>query len=193
MLSPTNKLLLALLAPNKFLPMQLAYVGKSAQSLPKFKFPESFSLSANPKHFSNTAKSLKLLDEIIIPYDKSERERLKLEPSQLALLILDIFSGQMTTPVMDKLAENHIKSKKVPTKTTNLFQPLDLTINKSASVFMKKKFTEWYSLEVDSLDPLDPLDPFSTIDFFEQPTDDEIFGRQRTHPTESLKIPWPKI
>ena len=73
---------------------------------------------------------------------------------------------------MDKLAENHIKYVKVPTKMTNLFQPLDLTINKNASVFMKKKFTEWYSLEVDSHDPLDPLDPFSTIDFFEQPTDD---------------------
>ena len=31
---------------------------------------------------------------------------------------------------------------------TNLFQPLDLTINRSAKAFTKKKFTEWYSLEV---------------------------------------------
>ena len=31
---------------------------------------------------------------------------------------------------------------------TNLFQPLDLTINRSAKAFMKKKFAEWYSLEV---------------------------------------------
>ena len=31
---------------------------------------------------------------------------------------------------------------------TNLFQPLDLTINRSGKAFMKKKFTEWYSLEV---------------------------------------------
>ena len=57
----------------KFLPMQLIYAGKTAQSLPKFKFPESFSLSANPKHFSNTAESLKLLDEIIIAYVENER------------------------------------------------------------------------------------------------------------------------
>ena len=35
---------------NKFLPMQLPYCRKTAQSLPKFKFPESFSLSAHPKH-----------------------------------------------------------------------------------------------------------------------------------------------
>ena len=164
--------------------MQLTYGGITAQSLPKLKFPESFSFSANPKHFSSTMESLKLLDEIIIPYDKSERERLNLEPSQPTLLILDVFSGQI-----NKLAENHIKYMKVRANMMNLFKPLNLTINKSAKVSMKKKFTEWYSLEVDSLDLLDPLDPFSTIDLFEQPTDDEIFGRQRTYPTESLKIP----
>ena len=78
---------------NKFLPMQSIHGGKTAQSLPKFKFPELFSLSANPKHFSNTMKSLKLLDEIIIPYVRNEQERLKLEPSQPVLLILDVFSG----------------------------------------------------------------------------------------------------
>ena len=55
---------------NLFLPMQLIYGGKTSQSLPKFKFPESFALSANPKHFSNTTESLRLLDEIIIPYVK---------------------------------------------------------------------------------------------------------------------------
>jgi len=56
---------------NTFLPLQLIYSGKTAQSFPKFKFPELFSLSANPKHFSNTTESLKLLDEIIIPYVKN--------------------------------------------------------------------------------------------------------------------------
>ena len=39
---------------NDFLPMQLIYGGKTEQSFPKFNFPDSFSLSANPKHFSNT-------------------------------------------------------------------------------------------------------------------------------------------
>ena len=32
---------------NKFLPMQLIYTGKTNQSLPKVKFPNGFSLSAN--------------------------------------------------------------------------------------------------------------------------------------------------
>ena len=105
--------------------MQLIYGGKTSQSLPKFKFPESFALSANPKHFSNTTESLTLLNKIIIPYVKKERERLKLGPSQPTLLILDIFSGQMTAPVTEKLAENFIKYMKVQANMTNLFQLLD--------------------------------------------------------------------
>lgn len=51
---------------NTFLPMQLIYSGKTSQSFPKLNFPDSFSFSANPKHFSNTAESLKLLKDIII-------------------------------------------------------------------------------------------------------------------------------
>ena len=31
---------------------------------------------------------------------------------------------------------------------TNLFQPLDLTINRSIKTFIKYKFTKWYSLQV---------------------------------------------
>ena len=42
---------------NEFLPMQLIYGGKAQQSFPKFDFPDSFSLNANPKHLSNTEES----------------------------------------------------------------------------------------------------------------------------------------
>ena len=69
-----------------FLPMQLL-------SFPNFKIPETFSLSANPKHFSNTKELLKLLEEVIIYYVKDEREKLKSERSQPVLIILDILSG----------------------------------------------------------------------------------------------------
>ena len=74
----------------KILPMQLIHDGKTAQSLPRFKFPKSLSLSDNPKHFSNTAELLKFLDKITISCAKSESERLKLEPSRPELLILDV-------------------------------------------------------------------------------------------------------
>ena len=62
---------------NHFLPMQLIYGGKTQASYPKFKFPSSFSLSANPKHFSNTVESLKLISEVIVPYVDEQMVRIQ--------------------------------------------------------------------------------------------------------------------
>ena len=75
----------------KFLLMQLTYGGKTNQNLPKFKFPVGFSLSPNPKHYSNTAESIKLIKEIIIPYIEKERMSVKLPTTQPAFLIMDVF------------------------------------------------------------------------------------------------------
>ena len=75
----------------KFLPMQLIYGGKTDRRIPKVDFRKEFSLSANPKHFSNEEQSLKLLQDIIIPYMRKERERLGLDISHPGLLIMDVF------------------------------------------------------------------------------------------------------
>ena len=141
----------------KFLPMQL-----TQRSFPHVNLPSSFSLSANSKNFGNTQESLKLLDEIIIPYVEKEREALNLDKNQPALLIIDVFSGQVTKPVIDKMTENNIKLVKVPANMTRLFQPLDLTVNGAAKAYMKKRFTEWYSRciiqELDSGKGVDNID-----------------------------------
>ena len=68
---------------NKLLPMQLIYDGKTVQSLPRFKFPQEFSLSANPTHFSNSSESIKLFEEVIIPYHQKERKKLITDPQSL--------------------------------------------------------------------------------------------------------------
>ena len=57
----------------KFLPIQFIYRGKTSQSLPRYQFPRSFSLSINEKHFNNN-ESITLINEIIAPYFKKERE-----------------------------------------------------------------------------------------------------------------------
>ena len=87
---------------DKFLPMQLIYGGKTKRSLPKVKFPDSFSLTVNKKHFSNTNELLKLIEDIITPYVEKERGKLGLSDNQPALVIFEVFSGQMTDPVMQK-------------------------------------------------------------------------------------------
>ena len=61
---------------------------------------------------------------------------------------MDVFTGQMTEPVKEKLRANNILLVRVPANMTNLFQPLDLTVNGSVKALMKQKFTLWYSQEI---------------------------------------------
>ena len=127
--------------------MQLIYKGRTSQNLPKIHFPNGFSLRANLKHYSNEMKSLKFLKEIILPYVKTERGRLGLE-TQPALLIYDIFWGQTTDKFLDVLKDNNILSTKIPPNMTDVFQPLDLTVNKFAKDFMKAVFSTWFSRQI---------------------------------------------
>ena len=84
-------------------------------------------------HFSNTTESIKLIHEIISPYVERGRCRLDSE-GQLALLIIDIFRVQMTQPVLDLLKESDILLVRVPANMKHIFQPLDLTVNRSAKL-----------------------------------------------------------
>ena len=54
----------------KFLPIKLIYEGKTKRSLPKLKFPSTFSLSFSENHWSNTKKSIEFFEQIIFPYLK---------------------------------------------------------------------------------------------------------------------------
>ena len=71
----------------------LIYAGKTERSIPKIKFPKSFSLSASPAHFSNETESLKLMKEIVIPYFQTERKKLGLAANHSGLIIMDVFKG----------------------------------------------------------------------------------------------------
>ena len=92
--------------------MQLIYQGTTVQSLPRFDFPNSFSLGMNPKHFSNTAEALKIIDEIIVLYLRKIKKRNELHFPQdhPSLLIINVFHAQMTKKVLDfKSRSNTLK------------------------------------------------------------------------------------
>ena len=130
-----------------FLPLQLIYGGKTSQSSPKIQFPTGFGLSANPSHYSNTEESIKLLKEIVVPYVEKIRAKLD-DPKQSALLIWDVFRGQKTESVVKVLKENNIHTEYIPNNMTNYYQPLDLTADKWAKEFLKTKFWQWYSEQI---------------------------------------------
>ena len=83
----------------KVLGMPLKYGGKTVQGKrTQLKFPQEFSLSVNKKHYSNEAESIKLIEEIVLPYVKQKRKRLS-KSDQEVLVILDVFRGQITDDV----------------------------------------------------------------------------------------------
>ena len=151
----------------KFLPMQIIYAGKTSKSIPKIEFPKDFHVTANPKHYSNEEESIKMMEHIIIPYVKEERKSLNLSDEHPALLIMDVFKGQMTDAVKEILKKNNIILQKVPANLTYLFQPLDVQggPNGYAKRYLKNKFTIWYAdkvqREMDAGKPLELID----IDF----------------------------
>ena len=104
-----------------FLPMQLIYGGKTDRSLLKVDFPKGFSLSANPKRYSNKKVTQKIIDEIILPRAKYVREELKLSSNFPALSVMDVFRGQITKAVRNLLKDNNIFISLVPNNTTHIF------------------------------------------------------------------------
>ena len=107
----------------------------------------NFQKSVNQKHYSNEKELLKLFDEIILPYINSERQRL-LKPNQKAIVIFDVFRGQITDDVLTQYKDNNIEVVFVPTNMTGLLQPLDLTVNGYAKKYCKSKFHHWYMSEI---------------------------------------------
>ena len=91
-----------------------------------------------------------MMEHIIIPYVQKQRNTLKLDAEYPAMLLMDVFKGQMTDPVKEILKRNNIILQKVPANLTYLFQVLDVQgghPNGYAKRLMKK-FTFWYADQV---------------------------------------------
>ena len=111
-----------------FLLVHLIHGGKTTRSLPRFEFPKDFSFSINLKRLPNTDESLKFLKEVIKPYVIKQRQILKCSADQKALVIMNVFTGQMATVVLDAFQEANICID-VPAKAIKFYQPLHLTAN----------------------------------------------------------------
>ena len=61
---------------------------------------------------------------------------------------MDVFSGQITSVVLDCFKGNKIEVVGIPANMTYLLQPLDLTLNGYAKNFTSQKFSEWYSSQI---------------------------------------------
>ena len=83
-----------------------------------------------------------------LPVQEKVREEIGV-PSQKALVLMDNFSGQTTTSLLEKVEEKGIVVVMIPAGTTDRLQPLDVSTNKAAKDFMREKFRHWYAQEVE--------------------------------------------
>ena len=128
-----------------FLPLQLIYKGKTNRCHPRFQFPPDWHITQSPKHWSTEQTMVEYIEEIIIPYIESKRADVGDKP---ALVIMDNFKGQIASTINSLLKAHDIHVCLLPANTTDLLQPMDISVNKPAKDFLKRKFEAWYSDEV---------------------------------------------
>ena len=140
---------IAVNATGDVLPFQLIYTGKTERSLPKIvKFPDGFDLCFNEKHWANEVTSFSLIDKVILPFiDKVKAEK-NLPKESTALLIFDVFRGQKTDSFINHLAEKNCIVVFVSSNMTDMFQPLDVTVNKNIKSVIRNCYNDWYSEQV---------------------------------------------
>ena len=105
---------------------------------PHFKFPSDLDITHSPKHWSNEETMFRYIKAIIIPYVEKQRDNLGEDKS--ALVIMDNFKGQITPCVNAILEENLIRVCLLPANTTDLLQPMDLSVNKPVKDFFGENF-----------------------------------------------------
>ena len=105
---------------------------------------------------------IQYVQEIIIPYVAKVRE--DVGDDKRALVIMDNFKGQVTDGVSSLLDAHDIDVCLLPPNCTDRLQPMDISVNKPAKAFLKRKFELWYSEQVAAqreghdIDDLDSLE-----------------------------------
>ena len=133
----------------QFLPVQLIYQGTTDSCLPKgVEFPNDWNVTYTANHWSNESKAIQHLQMVVFPYVEKRKVELKLAEDQKAMLIFDVFKGQITDKVNKFIKENNYVIVHVPNNMNDQFQPLDLNVKGHAKEFSKEKFEFWYVQQI---------------------------------------------
>ena len=122
--------------------------GKTPRCIPSFNFPPDWDITFTHNHRCNERTVKDYIEKILVPYITRKREELKLKADHRALVMYDVFRGQCTQAILELLDTNNIYVVFVPPNCTDRLQPLDVSLNKPAKVFLRDKFQEWYAQQV---------------------------------------------
>ena len=127
-----------------FLPLQLIYKGKTSRCHPHYEFPSGWHITQSPNHWSTETTMVQYIEHIIEPYVRSVWE-IMYTATTPGVIIIDNFKGQVTEKITTLLEKCNLHVCLLPANTTDLLQPMDISVNKPAKSFLRKQFAEWYS------------------------------------------------
>ena len=107
------------------------------------------SMSHKQNHWANENTSFDLIKELLVPYVRKVRQKLSLPEDRQWLLIADVFKGHWTNAVITEVKRSNCKMCATPNNMTNIFQLLDLSINRSCKSFLCREAQCWYSLQIE--------------------------------------------
>lgn len=84
----------------------------------------------------------------MVPFFEQRRLRLKLAADARGLVMFDNFNGHYTDGIFELLEANNVDIVIVLVNCTDRLQPIDLSFNKPAKIFLRAQFSEWYSKQV---------------------------------------------
>ena len=90
-------------------------------------YRDGFCLAFNQKHWSDEAETIRLIEDLLVPYIKKVKEEKALPQPQKSLLVWDAFKTQSIPKVMVTLSSYGVESDMAPKNMTQLLQLLDLT------------------------------------------------------------------
>ena len=124
----------------EFLLIQQIYFDVTYRCTQKWNCPGSFHITYSSSDWSNEAIVTNYFNKIIFPYLEKKCKDLKLEKNAKGLLILDVFMGQTKNAANELLQKNDIAVIHLPNNHTNLFQPLDVSVNKRTKCYLSSRY-----------------------------------------------------
>ena len=116
---------------------------------PTYPFPREFHVTQTENHWANENTSIDLIKEVLVPHVRKVRQKLSLPEDLQWLLIADIFKGHWTDAVVTEVKRSIGKICAIPNNMTNIFHPLDLSVNRSCKFFLRREAQPWHSLQIE--------------------------------------------
>ena len=83
--------------------------------------------------------------ENIYSIHSGKRTNLQLSADYPAFVLFDNFNGQCTESLLKLLDVNNINIVIFPANRIDQLQPMDISVNKFAKEYLRKRFQQWYA------------------------------------------------